>query len=668
MPPLHPRYRADVDGLRALGVTSVVGFHAFPGAIPGGFIGVDIFFVISGYLISTILFSNLEKGSFSLLDFYRRRIRRIFPALIIVIIVSLGIGWWVLMANEYGQLGKHVAAGSVFLSNLALYRESGYFDDAAGTKPMLHLWSLAVEEQFYIFWPLMLVIVWRRRLGFLQLTAVVAALSFADNIYLANTNPAAAFYSPISRFWELMVGGILAYVTLHRRDLINKFPNAQSVFGLVLVSLGFAFVTEQVAFPGWWALLPTLGTALVISAGPAALLNRVLFSNRIAVWLGLISYPLYLWHWPLISLARIVIPKTPIDVIVFVVVASVLLAWLTYRLVELPIRHSVATTAVPVGLTAAMACLFLFGLSLYAKQGFPDRAVVEANRDPNSGFDGGLSGVEVDWSCDRWAVDALRRKAWCARDSRAPVRYAIIGDSKAKALFPGLVRSSTDAGRWELIAGSARDGAPIPVLSDDEIYKRHKELATVALRSLIESKEIDVVVFAVATRTLFNLGTDYDINGLPSSPYFKVAYDGMLRAADEVIESGKKVVLVVDNPTLPYPQHCWERRTGSSVVDHVLRLDERNKPCRLELNEYYRLSRQYRKLLIDLQRTNPEKILLFDTIPYLCDSKRNECLTFVGDRPLYGKTDHLSDYAAGIVGKALNEFLSNLGTDRGSRK
>jgi peptidoglycan/LPS O-acetylase OafA/YrhL len=223
----HPKYRPDIDGLRAIAILPVVIFHAFPSIMPGGFIGVDIFFVISGFLISSIIFSSLERDRFSLVEFYTRRVRRIFPALILVLISCLAFGWFVLFADEYQQLGKHTAAGAGFIQNFILWRESGYFDNSAETKPLLHLWSLAIEEQFYIFWPLLLAFVWKRHWSFLRITAVIAAFSFAANIYLIlRGHPTAAFYLPFSRFWELMVGGVLAYVVLHRPQLIEKHKDA----------------------------------------------------------------------------------------------------------------------------------------------------------------------------------------------------------------------------------------------------------------------------------------------------------------------------------------------------------------------------------------------------------------------------------------------------------
>jgi peptidoglycan/LPS O-acetylase OafA/YrhL len=202
----HPKYRADIDGLRALAVLSVIGFHAFSFLNKGGFIGVDIFFVISGFLISTIIFDSLERDSFSFVEFYIRRIKRIFPALLLVLTASFIFGWFVLLPDEYKQLGQHIAGGAGFVSNFILWNESGYFDNAAITKPLLHLWSLGIEEQFYICWPLLLAFVWKRKWSFVAVTAIIGIISFAVNIYTLNKNSITAFYLPTSRFWELMIG------------------------------------------------------------------------------------------------------------------------------------------------------------------------------------------------------------------------------------------------------------------------------------------------------------------------------------------------------------------------------------------------------------------------------------------------------------------------------
>lgn len=357
----HPKYRPDIDGLRAVAVLAVVVFHAFPNWLRGGFIGVDIFFVISGYLISTIIFENLDKGTFTFYEFYTRRIKRIFPALLIVLISCFSFGWFVLLADEYKQLGKHIAAGAGFISNFVLWDEAGYFDNSAETKPLLHLWSLGIEEQFYIVWPFLLWFAAKRKFNLLTVTIIVTCTSFILNLIGVTEDMVATFYSPLSRFWELLSGSLLAWLTLYKKatfiNVRNKIDrlfafrmykekeegrtvdNVLSFIGLLLLLYGFWQINKDLSFPGKWALVPVLGAILIMTAGAKAWFNRVVLSNRIAIWFGLISFPLYLWHWPLLSFATIIEGEVPsYNIRIAAIALSIILAWVTYRFIERPLR------------------------------------------------------------------------------------------------------------------------------------------------------------------------------------------------------------------------------------------------------------------------------------------------------------------------------------------
>jgi peptidoglycan/LPS O-acetylase OafA/YrhL len=360
----HLKYRPDIDGLRAIAVLAVVLYHASPKWLRGGFVGVDIFFVISGYLISTIIFGSLGGRGFSYAEFYARRIRRIFPSLVLVLAATLGFGWYVLLSDEFRQLGRHILGSAGFVQNLVLLREAGYFDTAAESKPLLHLWSLAVEEQFYIFWPMLLGLAWARSgRSVLTWMAVAVGLSFALNIGLVYRYPDAAFYLPFTRVWELAAGAILAYLGLRRQPHhSSRSREWQSVAGLVLIVLGLLVIHRGKAFPGFWAVLPVLGACLCIAAGPGAWLNRHVLGSRLFVWFGLISYPLYLWHWPLLAYARVLEGgiDPPRAIRFGAIGAAVLLAWLSYRFVERPLRRREGKSVV-VGLSTAMVVLALLG-------------------------------------------------------------------------------------------------------------------------------------------------------------------------------------------------------------------------------------------------------------------------------------------------------------------
>lgn len=397
-----PKWRADIDGLRAIAVLSVVVFHAFPAQLSGGYIGVDIFFVISGFLISSIIYGNLQKATFSFADFYGRRIRRIFPALIVVLVCSLLVGWFVLLSDEYKELGKEAAGGAAFIANFVLWASSGYFDSDADLKPLLHLWSLGIEEQFYMVWPLLLWLAWRSGISLLAAAVGLAVISFVANILLIEKSSVATFYSPLTRFWELLAGSILAYISMKQAGAPGSrlMAHSKATIGIVLLLAGMLLLKKDSAFPGYWALLPVVGAVLVIAAGEQAWFNRYVLSNRMMVWVGLISYPLYLWHWPLLVFPRIVqaeVPGWPIRLAA--VALSILLAWLTYKWIETPIRHTHNRRLATIVLSLLMGVVGLMGIAIYETNGAGGRdlakATVEfsaAKRDFNeieAGFDDG---------------------------------------------------------------------------------------------------------------------------------------------------------------------------------------------------------------------------------------------------------------------------------------
>ena len=362
---VHLDYRPDIDGLRAIAILFVLMFHAAPAALPGGFIGVDIFFVISGYLITRMILVDLARRSFSFLAFYGRRIRRLFPALIIVIATIWLLGWFCFFPQQYASLGRHIVAGAGFASNLLSNAEVGYFDAPASTKPLLHLWSLGVEEQFYIVFPAVLFLVAPRPITAAFVLGTIFLASFAANTSLLPAHPAFVFYSSITRLWEFVIGGALAWYELRGRnsDLLvgwersNRVGNTACTIGLLLLAAGGIFIRED-GFPGWWALLPTLGACLIIAAGPGSRLNRSILASRALVFIGLISYPLYLWHWPLLVMGRHVLlgqhPKTTAQVAIGL---SFLLAWATYAFVERPIRSNRVPAQRRLATLAAAICL-----------------------------------------------------------------------------------------------------------------------------------------------------------------------------------------------------------------------------------------------------------------------------------------------------------------------
>ncbi len=376
-----PAYRADIDGLRAVAVLAVVAFHAYPKSVRGGFVGVDVFFVISGFLISGIILSDLRSGSFSFLNFYARRVRRLFPALIAVLLAVLALGYATMVPGDYAALGEHTLAAAAFAGNVLNYTEAGYFDLPASQKPLLHLWSLGVEEQFYFLFPAILIGIWRVKTARLLLAALGAA-SFILNIALVRHYPSFTFYLPLTRFWEFIAGALLAWSLIAMRlpqsrcDEGNRIRDAASVVGIVLI-FGGIILARKTAFPGWMAILPVAGTAFIIWAGPNAWLNRNVLSRPWLVFIGLISYPLYLWHWPLLVFARNWLNLAPgVPVRSLAVSLSFVLSWATYRFVETPIRNwrpSGVRWRTPVALAAGIAATAFLGAFITNRSGLPER-------------------------------------------------------------------------------------------------------------------------------------------------------------------------------------------------------------------------------------------------------------------------------------------------------
>jgi peptidoglycan/LPS O-acetylase OafA/YrhL len=453
------RYRPDIDGLRAVAVSLVVCFHAFPEAMPGGFIGVDIFFVISGFLITGIIVRECDLQRFSLRAFYGRRIRRIFPALITVLLAALVLGWLWMLPSAYAQLSSDVFASAAFFSNIALLLQSGYFDIESGKKPLLHLWSLGIEEQFYLFWPLILMLVARMRLGFLAAASVIGVASFALNVALIGSDPVATFYLPFTRMWELSAGAALAcgwgYI-----GQTSAASNWRAAIGLLLIAAAAAVLDSRSAFPGWWAVLPVAGSALLLSA-PAAWGCRHLAASTALVRIGLISYPLYLWHWPLLVFFGIIkfAPLTLLDR-GLVVGLSFVLAWLTYRFIEIPFRFGRPALLRIVSLCLGMGLVAAAGGVIVEGRGFDFRLPPEIRQMTDARTDSSKWRVHeclLDLSYETSFADS------CVDRNRRPLVF-VWGDSTAGALLPGLrkAQETNDFGIAQFTSSSC-----VPALNTD---------------------------------------------------------------------------------------------------------------------------------------------------------------------------------------------------------
>lgn len=565
-------YRPDIDGLRAIAVLSVVLFHAFPASLKGGFIGVDIFFVISGYLITTILLKSLDNKTFSLSDFYGRRIKRIFPALILVLVATYLLGWMTLTADEFMQLGKHIISGAAFVSNFALWGESGYFDTSAQLKPLLHLWSLGIEEQFYIVLPLALYLCNRFKFSAAVLMACAAVASFALNVRLIGYDPTATFYSPLTRFWELLCGSLLAWFMIYRGSKAvtvewhelpsrtRQMRHVLSFLGLALLIFGLTHIKKGSHFPGTKALIPVAGAVLLIMAGQNAWVNKRILSTRIMVWIGLISFPLYLWHWPLFSLLRISEGEPAALTMAGTLLLAVILAWATYRFLERPIRNATSERFKVIALASTMLGVAAVGVTTYRANGLPERhantsIASYANSIARSSAQRQSECVDVlhaykkegNWYCQ---IGTLKQK----QDIFA------FGDSHAYSLLPAFEKLADEHALS--IAFSSASGCP-PLLGiqslrgEQEIEKRNCQALNERIFAYIQAEKIRTVVL-VGRWSYYGGGTtnpaDFNLIARPPATQATLEQSAQdLRwAIDHTVaryrDIGVEVYLVEDNP------------------------------------------------------------------------------------------------------------------------
>lgn len=446
-------YRSDIDGLRAIAVFSVLAFHALPNAFPGGFAGVDIFFVISGFLITRIILNDIENKQFKFSSFYARRIRRIFPALITVLLFCLLAGWLLLFNDEYKQLGNHAMRSTVFLSNFILWKEVGYFDVNAEFKPLLHLWSLAIEEQFYLIWPafLLLLVKWTRRPIYWVILSFLFSLTW--NVYHGFNDPSHAFYSPLTRFWEMMCGALLAFQNRSNcaDGVLRKWLG---VAGITLIFLSIFSLGSAPFYPGIWAIFPVVGTALYIASNGAHQASQAFLTSRPMIWLGKISYSLYLWHWPLLVFPQIVLGETPpLAIRLSALFLSITLAVISTKYIESWFRYGTHSFIKVILLCLGMFSIGLVGYQINRLQGLENRPIHKDSHVIRSGDIGQEPFYDYIrknyFECSNQSVrsdsgvwDGFARCYQSSQDISSKI--LLLGDSHAEHLFPGFAKELPD--------------------------------------------------------------------------------------------------------------------------------------------------------------------------------------------------------------------------------
>lgn len=684
-------YRSDIDGLRAIACICVVLFHAFPSILRGGFIGVDIFFVISGFLISSILYRHLfdasQPGKIHIIDFYIRRVRRIFPALIAVLLTTLALGYFVLLPDEYSLLGKHTIGGATYINNLMLYKESGdYFNPSSNAKPLLHLWSLGIEEQFYLIFPLILWLIYKSKLNFIFALTVFTLFSFFLNQNAVSHNhQTVAFYLPWCRFWELSAGAILAYIAdFHKYTLIkikekfegaisyflfrdqkslkdNFISNAISVIGLITIIYGILSVKNDLNFPGKKALIPVIGSLLIIGAGSGAIINRHLLSNKIMVFLGLISYPLYLWHWPFLSLAYICEGRTPeVWIRCSAIAIAFMLAVITYIFIEPPLRYGKYSKTKAITLFIAMLFVGFIGyrvmLTERSTNNFSkyEKTLEEIQIDNNTAkykndyrhftlFDNYIDNCKIEfknWNdLDPWATCVMQSKP-------GKNNIALIGSSHAAHLFYGLTKyASNDNNSIALFAMGAQSPF-IKLRVNEGMCKTWYTRIEDAYNYVEIHKNIKVVILADWAQNFY-----VDIENPNEKDFQKIFKKAVIKSLERLKD--KKVIVVLDNPELPMnPSKCGIKRPYS--------ITEFASSCIFNEHDTSKKRTVHNNIIKEVAKSYPN-VNIVDIATVFCSE--NKCSPIKEGEQLYLDNNHLnykgSKYVAPYIYKYIKEELKN---------
>jgi peptidoglycan/LPS O-acetylase OafA/YrhL len=657
---MTPKYRPDIDGLRALAVLSVLFFHAGFAGFSGGYVGVDIFFVISGFLITTIISREIGENTFSLTTFYERRFRRILPAAFTMVAASLLIARFILNPEDYDDLARSAIASNLFVSNIFFYLQTGYFDGPASLKPLLHTWTLSVEEQYYILFPLLLLGIakfgYRKYLHFL---IPVFVLSFGASVLCMDIDRSAVFYMLPTRAWELLTGSLLAIAALPRiRNTVVL--NAVAGLGLLLMLYSIFSFTGETPFPGGYALIPAAGAALVIYTGNSGptLVNQLL-SIRPLVFVGLISYSLYLWHWPLIVYARIlkVVDFTTTEQYQLLVVTFIL-AVLSWRYIETPFRNRRFLQhkgSVFAGSLAASVVVVLSGLMVIHNNGFPGRYSFTQSADLQAG--------DPEWNY--WMTCRYRESYPAAHDGLCRIgkeggkaSFIIWGDSHARALASAVNASAIRNASTGLLASLSA----CPPLQEIERPGRHAcyDYNQSILNYVLRHPEIDTVILA-ARWAISTQGSRYkheagdpvelvDVSSREqhsgSNPELFAA--GLRRTIRTLQEAGKEVVLVRPVPEVGY---------DVPAANYIARITGRdvNRMIAPGVDEYVTRNKQVLAIFSRLQKDL--SVATVDPAALLCDDKY--CRVALQDgTALYRDDDHLSTYGSRYVSSAFDQVFS----------
>jgi peptidoglycan/LPS O-acetylase OafA/YrhL len=643
-------YRKDIDGLRAVAVLAVIAFHGYGSWFPQGYRGVDIFFVISGFLITSIIVHGLEKGTFSFLNFYVRRVKRIFPmAYLVLAIISL-IGALTLFANEFEYLKKCIRSAAGFYINFQFVKDSGYFDTQSAYKPLLHYWSLAIEEQFYLLWPFSVYLIHktvilitkkvknsRASLDALGAFAFLGILASFVHFY---TLPESHYFASSGRAWELLTGCFTAVLLIRMQRSNKKVSTRVSNFlgnlGLLLITLGFVFDFFKVGIG-----FSVCGTALYLYSSEDLKLKSF-FKNKLMVYFGLISFSLYLWHWPLLSFYRIYDPNVGVIGVTVLISIAIALSSISYYLIEEPLKAQnwdpyfggrFAIFDARMILAKVVPCLTAAILILFFSRDFPKLKDIPKNEfhiieDYTFGFKNECLVGDIK---DNYSL------SWCYKDPISKkFQGVVLGDSHAHALFPGLTEISKEID-WQLIANHSCS----PFVLND-IYTNCREVISRATDELMKKNEIKYVLLVSANRIFSEVSKELD------SPEGR---EKTIKNLKRIVSSGKTVIIL--EPVPEVAKNIYSCAYQRFPFYEVFKSED---ICRTPLLSWNERTAPYLKFLNYVKEQVPE-VVLVDPLDKLCDSKY--CHAARNGHILYYDSDHLSLYGSEIVAEKIVASLKH---------
>lgn len=663
------KYRPDIDGLRAIAVLLVIIFHMNAEWIPGGFIGVDVFFVISGFIITSAIYPQMRAREFSFNQFYVKRIKRILPLFYLVALTSLALSYWLYTPNDFVSFADSLRYASSFIANIYFEKNSGYFAPASETLPLLHTWSLSIEEQFYFVWPIVLILAVKFLYGrgFTLLLGALLLSLIGYSEYLTTSNPEGGYYFIQSRAFELLVGALLAIGMFHKRLANISFQRQiYQIAGLIglLSLLSLAWVLdESVSFPGFNALLVTLATALLIFSGESKpTLVSSLLSQRPFVLVGRLSYSLYLWHWPVLAFYRYYYSDFYALDALYCAVITLTLSVVSWQVVENPLRHLnvkrrwvyLFYLVLPIAASVTVAKNIAFN------DGYPERFSAEALR-LYSISSNTFEEIKVSLpATERFEII----EPYIFGETAKELNAIIWGDSHA-GHFRGIVDElGKEYGFSAMYGGGA--GCP-PVLGVNLIKYGVPEKPCTQRNNIIFSEiiESDAEVVFLAARWAMYSETTRAVGEKGSRVYLGDASDysesvansrralqhGLERSIEQLLAENKKVVLFNQVPVYSYkPSNCWVKKARYGWLSET--------SCSISVEEVSnRFS--FTTRMFDTLLTKYPSVTFIDVISLLCDSK--ECVSKLGATPLYSDNNHLNDLGSRkllLKMKQKGEFLA----------